>query len=50
MQKIYQDEELRHTLAQNTRKQIVVRYDQRFVWQALKDEYMVLITNTGNNK
>ena len=50
MQKIYQDQELRNRLAQNARKQIVERYDQQFVWQALKDEYIALTTNTGNNK
>lgn len=52
MRKIYQEQELRERLAQNARKQIVVRYDQAFIWQALKDEYMALTTNTntGNNK
>lgn len=50
MRKIYQDRELRDTLAKNARKQIVERYDQQFVWQALKDEYMALTINMGNNK
>lgn len=48
MRKIYEDQELRDRLAQNARKQIVERYDQAFVWQAIKDEYMSLSTKTGN--
>ena len=43
MQKIYKDKELRDRLAQNARKQIVERYDQLFVWQAIKDEYDSLV-------
>lgn len=49
MRKIYRDYELRIGLAQNTRKQIVDRYDQQFVWQAIKDEYMALGTNSDQN-
>ena len=50
MQRIYQDQELRERLAQNARKQIVERYDQLFIWQAMKDEYMALETNTDKNR
>ncbi len=49
MWKIYQDDELRIGLAQNARKQIVDRYDQQFVWQAIKDEYMASGTNADQN-
>ena len=49
MQKIYQDQGLRDRLAQNARKQIVERYDQNFVWQAVKEEYMALATNADKN-
>ncbi len=43
MRKIYQDELLRHKLAQNARKQILDRYDQVFIWQTIKDEYDLLL-------
>ena len=49
MKKIYQDQELRGRLTQNARKKIVERYDQLFVWQAIKDEYMSLETNADKN-
>lgn len=48
MQKIYSEDKLRNTLAQNARKQIVERYDQQYVWQAIKDEYMSLTFQRGN--
>lgn len=48
MRKIYEDQELRNRLAQNARKQIVERYDQAFVWQAIKDEYDLLLSTKGN--
>ena len=50
MQKIYQEQELRGRLAQNARNLIVERYDQLFVWQAIKDEYMALETNADKNR
>jgi len=43
MKKIYSDDKLRDALAQNARNQIVERYDQLFVWQAIKDEYDILL-------
>ncbi len=47
MRKICHDKELRERLAQNARRQIVERYDQQFVWQAIKDEYDGLVYPKG---
>ncbi len=47
MRKMYEDQELRDMLTQNARNQIVERYDQAFVWQAIKDEYDLLLSTKG---
>lgn len=43
MCKVFQDEKFRVSLSKGAREMIVDRYDQKFVWNAIKDEYDLLL-------
>jgi glycosyltransferase involved in cell wall biosynthesis len=43
MGKLVQDNDFKVSLSKDARKMIVDRYDQQFVWDAIKDEYDLLL-------
>lgn len=43
MEKVLSDNRLRAELVKNVRKTIVDRYEQKFVWNAIKNEYDILL-------
>ncbi|MDX1810146.1 MAG: glycosyltransferase family 4 protein [Sulfurospirillaceae bacterium] len=47
MYNILQDNQKTTYMAENARKMIVDRYDQMFIWQAIKSEYDLLLNNKG---
>lgn len=43
MKRIYEDQDYREELQENSRQMIVSRYEQNKVWQAIQAEYNLLI-------